>query len=235
MPEGARSVSFPFRIAAPRETVTYEMKAQVAGSGLTTVAKLTILAADPAVRAVTEFRSSADVALDGTALTGTVVLKTPAPAGGITVSLSNNAPYAGAGVSIPLYVTIPGGSTSASFPMRVFASYPDVARPSADIGTSIAIGDIVVVPKEFALSAGGLRRGTAKGAVGIGEAPNPSGATVTLTSDTPGFTVPPTVTIPPGKPGASFPITVSDSIPYGKRVVLTATWNGRTITSDYWV
>jgi hypothetical protein len=54
---------------------------------------------------------SADVALGGTSVTGTVFLTSPAPFGGITVSLLSSSPLATVGAS----VTIPEGQISASF------------------------------------------------------------------------------------------------------------------------
>ena len=54
----------------------------------------------------------------GTNATGTVFLSTPAPAGGIFVTLATSNPNA---ASVPGIVNVPGGQTSASFTVTTFA------------------------------------------------------------------------------------------------------------------
>jgi hypothetical protein len=236
VPAGATSVSFPFRVAAPKTELVLPLYAQVVGSPLIKIAQVTILPADPATRAVTALGFSADAAVEGTTVTGTVVLKNPAPDGGITVSLWSNTSY-GPSVNVPAYVTVPAGSTSATFPIRVnYVGTPAIVRPSADLGTSLVSRELVVVPTTFAVSSGTLaRRGTVTPmAVGIGTSPNPDGATVALESDTAGVTVPASVTIPAGSPGVAFPVKVRRSVAQSTLGHITATWNGASV-SGYFV
>lgn len=230
VPAGARSVTFPFRIAAPKTKVVAGLHAQATGTQLVRIAEVTILPADPQVRAVRALRFDTAAAVLGATLNGTVELTNPAPAGGLAVSLWSNTAY-GPSVYVPPYVLVPAGHTTATFPATVSqATEPAVVRPSADLGTSRASADVIVVPPRFSLSGGLVTRGASTSfVVGIGTAPNPAGTTVALISDTPGVTVPATVTIPPGQPGATFPVTVDDSVPANTLGYLTATWNGATV------
>lgn len=234
IPAGATSATVPFRVAAPKRDMTFELWAQVHGSPLTKVADFTLLAADPATRAVTDLRISGEAATAGTVLTGTVVLNNPAPQGGIGVSVWSNTSY-GPGVHVPNPVIVPAGSVSADFPITVTrADHPAIVSPSADLGTSLATAPLVVVPDTFAVGGGYVPVGkVTQLAVGIGEAPNPGGATVALSSGHPAIHVPATVTIPAGSPGVAFPVTVDASAPSGTVFsTITATWNGMTVTSS---
>jgi hypothetical protein len=232
VPAGATSVSFPIRLTAPKTTVVRTLHAQVTGSKLTPVGQVTVVAADPATRAIAELRIGAEAAVVGSTVQGTVVLKNPAPAGGIAVRLLSNT-YYGAGIYVPPSVIVPAGSTTASFPIRVSrAELPAIVEPTADLGTSIAGRPLVVVPDAFAVGEGWAKRGSVtQWAVGIGSAPNPFGVTVELETNAPGVTVPASVTIPPGSPGVAFPVTVSESTPFGVIGRITATWNGRSVTT----
>lgn len=235
VPEGATSVSFPFRMSAPSSTVVRSLWAQIAGSPLTKVAEVTVLAADPATRAVASLGLSAPAAVAGASVTGTVTLNNPAPEGGISVSLWSNSSY-GAGVSVPPYVVVPAGSTSVTFPATGRADAPAIVAPSAHLGTSSAAARLVVVPATFALGNGFAPPGAAgEIAVGIGTAPNPSGTTITLTTDTPGVTVPATVFIPAGSPGVAFPFSVAASLPPGGTAKVTATWNGVSVSASLYL
>ncbi|MGC7097375.1 hypothetical protein ACPZ19_22090 [Amycolatopsis lurida] len=235
VPAGARTVSFPFRIAAPATEVVRTLHAQVSGAPLVPVAEVTIRPADAATRAVTALSYAEESLVVGETTQGTVTLAQPAPAGGIAVSLWSNTHY-GPGVNVPPYVVVPEGSTSATFPLKATrAETPSVVSPSADLGTSRAGREVVVVPDRFAISDGlALKPGmVTRGAVGIGNAANPDGTTVRLHTDFPGVTVPSTVVIPPGSPGVAVPLTADPSIPRGAQGTLTATWNGTTVTTTF--
>ncbi|AXB42718.1 hypothetical protein A4R43_09405 [Amycolatopsis albispora] len=235
VPAGATTVSFPFRTAAPATDVVRTLHAQVSGAPLVPVAEVTIRPADPATRAVTSLSYTKESLVVGETTQGTVTLAQPAPAGGLAVSLWSNTHY-GPGVHVPPYVVVPEGSTTATFPLKATrAETPAVVSPSADLGTSRASRDVVVVPDRFALSDGLLLKpGTVTpGAIGIGRAPNPEGTTVRLHTDFPGVTVPSTVHIPPGSPGIAIPLTAAPSIPRGSQGTLTATWNGTTATTTF--
>lgn len=236
VPAGATSVSFPFRLSAPATDTVRSLWAQVTGVDLMKIAEVTVLAADPAVRAVTALEFSPDSAVLGGTSIGTVRLKNPAPAGGIAVGLWSNTSY-GPGVYVPPYVLVPAGAASATFPALVTrVDEPSVVRPSAHLGTSSASAPLVVVPNRFAVGGAVVSPGRiTESAVGIGTAPNPTGVTVTLSTDVAGMSVPATVTIPAGVEGVAFPVSAADSIPLGTVGTITATWNGVSVSNAVFI
>jgi hypothetical protein len=219
-------------LTPPSTDVVRSLWAQISGSPLTEVATVAVRAADPATRAVASLAFDPGATVVGTTTTGTVTLTNPAPQGGLAVSLWSNTSY-GDHVQVPKYVLVEAGNRTATFPAYVTSvSSPSVVSPSADLGTSIASGKLIVVPQTFALGGAVLWPGNAgEVAIGIGTAPNPTGTTIALASDTPGVAVPHTVTIPAGSSGVTFPVTVAGSLPPGGSAQLTATWNGVSVTS----
>lgn len=145
VPAGQRVLRVPFRLstldAATRVRTVY---AQATGSTVSRSASLTVRAADPAVRAVVAFRTSAPVVRSGGTVTGTVVLRRPAPAGGIALSLWSNTAY-GAHLYVPPFVLVPGGRTSASFPMEASTQVTETVHPGAYLGTSQATADLTIL------------------------------------------------------------------------------------------
>jgi hypothetical protein len=84
--------------------------------------------------AVTGLRFEPAAAVAGTATTGTVTVKNPAPHGGTTVDLWSNTAY-GPSVYVPPFVVVEAGRTTATFTALVTsAESPAVVRPSADLG-----------------------------------------------------------------------------------------------------
>jgi len=74
---------------------------------------------------------------------------------------------------------------------------------------------------------------TVTGVVGIGTSPNPDGTRVALSVDLAGVSVPAAVDIPPGSPGAVFPITGAAQLSPSAIGTLTATWDGQTATRSF--
>ncbi|WP_328414475.1 hypothetical protein OG470_20235 [Micromonospora sp. NBC_00389] len=188
------------------------------------------------VQAVRELRFDPQAAVEGTTVTGTVVLTSPAPAGGVSVEVWSNTSY-GPNVSVPRWVTVAAGRTTATFPATVYsASTPSVVRPSAYLGASRATGKLIVVPPTFATGPTWVRHGAVtEAAVGIGTAPNSDGVTVTLSTGTPGVSVPATVFISPGSRGAVFPVTVDGSASLSNPGAITATWNGIEVRTTFYI
>lgn len=230
VPEGETSVSFPIRVDTRHPTTFVRpLFAQVAESGRTRVAEVTILPADPAVRAVTALRGP-DTVLSGTQTTLTGELRIPAPPGGLVVDLTGSGSGGGHGVTlISRDAVFTGGSSSTTVSVLPGAKLvPTVVRATLLFGTSEAVWETIVVPDDFAIRADLTARGTVgEGVVGIGSAPNPSGIRVALQSDTPGVAVPDTVTIPPGDHGARYPIGVDAGVEVDSAMI-SATWSGRS-------
>jgi hypothetical protein len=81
----------------------------------------------------------------GTTAIGTVTIPSPAPSGGLVVTLSSRQPGT---ASVPASVTVPPGATSVSFPITTFVGFPNsttVVRLFAQNVNTIVEGDIGVV------------------------------------------------------------------------------------------
>jgi hypothetical protein len=159
--------------------------------------------------------------LAGQSTTGTITLTGPAPAGGASVWV--NGSMEGQVVTPSGGVTVPAGSTSATFPItapQVNASYWVMIQASYGNGASGMHGAVVridptqpAVPDLYALGvdpvstvAGGSLRGT----VGLATPAPPGGTTVSLwTSDPAAAQVPASVQIAEGNSANSFTVTTS--------------------------
>ncbi|MFC4145736.1 hypothetical protein ACFO0M_05680 [Micromonospora mangrovi] len=234
VPAGRRSVSFPIRVASPEVTTVVPLYAQVPGSDLVRIAEVTVLPGDPAAQGVVDLRFSPAAAVEGSSVTGTVVLAAPAATGGVAVTLWSNTSY-GPNVYVPPSVVVPAGQTSVSFTAVVNqAQVPAVVRPSAHLGTTRATGRLAVVPPTFAVGPGYVARGAVNDVVvGIGTAANPTGVTIALHSDRPDVVVPATVQVPAGSPGVIFPVTVAADASVSEPGTITATWNGTTVSNTF--
>ena len=136
----------------------------------------------------------------GTAATGTVVLNSAAPAGGLVVPLSDNS----TAVTVPASVTVPAGATSATFPVNTERG--DGGHHRHDLGHAghdaerHAGGDAEPRPRPSTFvsltTQNVVGGGSATGRVVLSAAALPGGAVVTLTSDSPAVTVPASVTVP---------------------------------------
>jgi uncharacterized repeat protein (TIGR03803 family) len=81
---------------------------------------------------------------NGGSTTGTITLSGPAPSGGSVVSLSTGYPY----VDLPGTVTVPAGSTSATFTAtaEAFTNSTETVAITATLATSNAQGTLTVTP-----------------------------------------------------------------------------------------
>jgi hypothetical protein len=142
--------------------------------------------------------------------TGTVLLTTAAPASGLTVSLSSN----NAVVTVPTSVTVPAGSTSATFTVNTTATNSNRAAVitgshngiSATANLTVLAPVIASVTLDPATVVGGV---ASTGTVTF-TGPSPAGgANVGLSSNSSSATVPTSVMIPAGATSAQFTITTS--------------------------
>ncbi len=100
----------------------------VTGGGVTRSADLVV---HPNLPTLTGFSVSPTSVPGGTPATGTVTLGSPAPAGGVAVSLSSTLPGS---ASVPATVTVPAGATSASFTVTTFPVGITTAQLTATLG-----------------------------------------------------------------------------------------------------
>ncbi|GAA1596222.1 hypothetical protein GCM10009678_92740 [Actinomadura kijaniata] len=233
VPAGERSVSFPIRVENSTTASVRTLKAYVGSSSAVT--SLTVNPVDPREQAVTSFTvdrpDNARAAVEGSTVTGTVKIKSPAPVGGLAVDV-REVPYESSAVHGPAYVVVPAGGTSATFRMTATAyDFPRSVTLRALLGPSDATTSVLGVPKHFSIAGldfGRVRRGPQNnpqyGGVGIGEWWHPFGAVVKFTTDNPKVTVTPEVDIPASHVGALFRIEADASVPVGTKVRITANW-----------
>src|SRR4051794_27443421 len=161
--------------------------------------------------------SSASIA-GGTSTTGSVTLTAPAPAGGATIRLSGSAEGQ---VVTPPNVTVPAGSTSATFPITA-PSVPATYYVLIQAGLGFTAGTQAKLLEIRAGSAGATLSGfsvsptdivsgsSTQGIVQLVTSAPAGGGVVTLTSSNPAvLQVPPTVSVPAGNNSTSFPITTT--------------------------
>jgi hypothetical protein len=236
VPEGRSSVSFPIRLSANVTAPQLRtLHAQAPGQNLVAAGTVTVVPADPTVQGVKDLRFDRRVVVEGQTVTGTVELTAPAMAGGLNVDLWSNSAYGGVRVAVPPLVVVPAGATTVSFTVPVYGDgVPNEGNPGAYLGGTRDSTPVAAVPPTFAVGPGFVRVGsTVTGVVGLGDTPNPDGARVALSVDLAGVSVPATVDVPAGSPGAVFPITGAADLSPSAIGTLTADWNGQTVTRSF--
>ena len=141
--------------------------------------------------------------IGGTSTTGSVYLNGPAPIGGAIVSLASSDPSA----QVPATVTIPAGSTNASFTITSTAvSSNTLLSVTATLnGKSVSYGLLVCAPQlaKISVPQTTITGGTSEFLTVTLNGPAPAGGyVVTLGSTSPFATTPGSVTIPAGATSA---------------------------------
>ncbi len=152
---------------------------------------------------VNSFQIAPQEIAGGTNSTGTITLSAAAPPGGTTFSLS---PVSG--ITTPATVTIPAGSTKASFAITTAATTQYTNNIITATAGALSLQNTFNVDPlmgGFAQSMGTTMAGIPVNCTAIlnGRAPA-GGATIVLSSDNAAVTVPPTVTVPAGSMVATF-------------------------------
>jgi hypothetical protein len=161
----------------------------------------------------------------GGAVTGTITLNEPAPAGGYEITLAVDPPGL---VTVPARVTLPEGATSATFPVTTAAiTAPRLVAIRATLGSAtratalqllpVALQGLFLNPRVLASGA------TATGRVLLVSPSLAGGTVVQLTNSDPAASVPESVTVPAGQVEASFQIH-TERVPAPRDVVITATF-----------
>src|SRR3954471_12609536 len=160
---------------------------------------------------VLSFNATPSAVSGGNSTQARVTLTQPAPAGGITVKVASDM----AGVETPASVFIPAGATDAM--VSPITTSPvgggAVGTLRAAVGTSWQQSSLGLFPLLWGHSLGAetvVGGNATTGSVALLNPAPPGGAVVTLVSADPAIvTLPPTVFIPAGGTGASFPISTS--------------------------
>ena len=216
--------------------VTQVISATISASygGVTRTATLTV---NPSSVTLSTLSLSPTSVTGGNSSQGTVRLSGAAPSGGVVVSLSDNSSYA----SEPASVTVPAGSTSATFMITTYqvsastsatisASYGGVTRTAA-----LTINPSSVTLSTLSLNPAKIRGGSSSQGTVTLSGPAPSGGIVVSLSDNSSYaSEPASVTVPAGSTSATFTITTLWA--YNSRTVtISARYGGVTKTATLWV
>ena len=168
----------------------------------------------------------------GTAVTGTVSLDGPAPAGGAQVALSSS----NGAASVPASVTVTAGATSTTFTVTTSAvAVSTSASISASYGGGAQSVSLTVLPpvvSSLNVSPVSVTGGTAASGTVTLNGPAPAGgAQVALSDDNGATAVPASVTVPAGATSASFSIGTS-AVVNSTLVTISASYGGATRTAS---
>ncbi len=223
---GATSADFPITTTAVTASVTDAIMASYSGGSQN--ATLTVTPPPAVITPISLTVSPASVG-GGAPSVGTVTLSGPAPAGGLSVTLTSSAPAA---ATVPTTAPIPQGAVSATFPIKTVAvttTVPVTLSAALNGGMQTA----VLTVEAPTLQRITLTPTTVLGGAGASLAltltyPAPAGgATITLTSDNPAAALPAMVLIPEGQMAATVAITTS-AVAVTTDVNLTASYNSVT-------
>jgi trimeric autotransporter adhesin len=217
IPAGSTSLSFAITTtpvaATDTITATYLATSQAATLTVTVVT----------VPVLQSLVLSSGVTAGGAPLQGTVTLTAPAPAGGLTISLSSNNALA----HVPASVTIPSGNISQTFQIDTTGGpSPVLATIIANYGgvtqtAGFTIG-VIALSVPVASVPGGL---AVTGTISL-PAPAPGGGTaVALSSNSPSASVPSTVIVAPGATSQTFTINTANAPPT-TTATITASYSG---------
>ncbi|MCS7300633.1 MAG: S8 family serine peptidase [Fimbriimonadales bacterium] len=117
VPAGATSANFTVSTSAVTSSTNVTITASA--NGVTRQATLTVNPANQSV-SLQSLTISPNTVIGGSTATGTVTLTSPAPAGGVVVTLRSSNPNR---ASVPATITIPAGATSANFTIRTTPAF----------------------------------------------------------------------------------------------------------------
>jgi len=217
VPQGATSASFTITTSTVAATTPIVIDTGTANDGYhapQVVLTLTPIGTPAAASSLSSVTVASPSVLGGGTTTGTVTLTSPAPAGGASVWVNGSVEGR---VVTPGPVTIPAGSTSASFTITapdVNATHWVIIQASYGSGNSGMHGAVLEIDQDLPAIPGILTLTTDSSAVIGGQSmrglvglvtPAPvGGATIALSTDNPVVTVPPSITIPAGNSATTF-------------------------------
>ncbi len=200
IPFGAASVTFP---VATRPSDGPQIRAMLTARLGTEVKIAAVYVNRPFLQSLSLTPS---IVYGGTASTGTVTLNAPAPAGGLTITLSDNSDKA----TTPASVTIPEGDTSAMFEvMTVPTSGSQLAVTVSGAAEGVTKTARLYINQPFVTAVSFSPEVIVGGSSTTGtvtlNAPAPAGGfSVSLASDSGSATVPASVVVPAGETSVTF-------------------------------
>ena len=199
-------------------TATYSSASQAATLVVTVVT----------VPALQSLLLSTSVSAGGLPIQGTITLTTPAPAGGLSVSVVSNSALA----RVPATVAVPLGNISQTFQIdTVDSPIATTAIITASYGGIVQTARFTLGQLALSVALGSVPGGLAD--IGTVTLPMPApdgGALIALTSNSPDAIVPASVTVPAGATAQTFNITTIDAPPT-TTATITATYAGTSQTA----
>ena len=225
-------------IAAGKTSATFTVKTTAVGSiksltitgTLGTVSRTATLTINPPVLELISFNPATVVGL--TASKGTVTLTGTAPSGGIIVKLSSN----NNAVIVPLSVTVPGGSSTATFSAKTLSVASQVVGTvTGTQGSATKTATLTVNPpvlKSLTLSPSTVVGGkSSTGIVTLGSAAPSGGIGINLASGSNNASVPKSVTVPAGATSAKFKISTT-AVTASTKVAISASLGSVTVSAN---
>jgi hypothetical protein len=227
---GGSGVGFFDITTAPVNEPT-QVLISLSGGGVTLTQPLTLY---PSLPPLTSISTTPETVIAGQSATGTVRLGGPAPAVGVAVNLSSSQP----GIAhVPDSVTIPGGATSATFPITTFPTFTASVAIHAQmdtgfLGTSITVQQAPSGPSLSTVSVNptSVVGGNAStGTLTLSAAAPSGGAVISLSENSTATTVPSSVTVPAGATSVTFTVSTS-AVSATATSTITATFAGASRT-----
>ena len=226
IPPGSTSATFTINTKPVAAATTYQIDA-THGVFVTKSAALTLQ--PPTLNAITLSPTSP---IGGTAVTATVTITAPAPQEGLQYNVQLSASFfCGTLPTVPPTVQIPGGATSATFPIT---TYPGFGNPRVTVSGGGQYKSIEFGVREPVIDQNSLQfPSSVKGGTTVQAKLHLNGAAVTLncvngyklqSSNATLGKVPDSVIVTPGQTDAPFSITTS-AVPSAQNVVITVFGN----------
>jgi hypothetical protein len=221
-----------FGIATAPVSAPTSVTISATGGGVTLSHLLTLY---PSLPALTSLAVSPTSVAGGGSATGTVRLASAAPPNGVAINLASNQPRS---ASVPLSVTVPGGATSATFPVSTFPGFNTTAQLSAAMDGTFQFAAISVTEQTPSASLSALTvsptsvtgGSSATGTVTLTAAAPSGGAVVSLSDNSSATSVPASVTVPAGSSSANFTVTTT-SVSAATTSTVSAAWSSVTRTA----
>ena len=187
------------------------------GAGSSFSAGMNILAPEPAALnavPVAGIMIPGSAVVGGQSTVGTVILASPAPAGGAYVGLGSTSPS----LIVPAVVTVPAGSVTAGFPINTMPVASPVAAGITATSANTVSAPVSVNPPsgqlgtaaQVSLNPSTITGGESSiGTVTLASPAGPNGVSVSLASSVPGVTVPAMIMVSPGTTTATFRVNTT--------------------------
>jgi len=219
VPAGTTSTTFTIATSAVGTTGTSTLSAT--SNGATVTAKLTVKAP-----VITAFTLNPTSVVGGASSTGAITIGSPAPSSGLSISLVSGSSSA----TVPSQVTIPAGTTSATFTIVTSpVATTTAAALSATLNGAVVTAKLNVkapLISMLKLNPGSVVGGASStGTITLSSPAPAAGLTIALSSNSTFAVVPASVTVAGGATSAAFTVNTS-VVTANTTATITASLNG---------